>query len=194
MSPRKLAQANGQTTYSTGLPCRNGHVSLRNTGNGECLECARLRRVQKYRSDPAKEIALVRAYQIRNAEKVRVAKKRYYEANHEAALERARKWRAANRPLHHAYLKAWAARNADRNRFYCAKRHASKLQRTPAWAEIKLMDDFYRNCPPGHHVDHIIPLRGRLVSGLHVLRNLQYLPATENLIKKNKFNPWTFEA
>lgn len=59
--------------------------------------------------------------------------------------------------------------------------------RTPEWAEIDLIAKFYKNCPIGYHVDHIIPLQGDLVSGLHVLGNLQYLKAKDNLAKNNKY-------
>lgn len=68
-------------------------------------------------------------------------------------------------------------------------RRAAKQNASPQWltkaqrAEIKRI---YQNCPAGHHVDHIVPLRGRTVSGLHVPWNLQYLPAQENLKKGNK--------
>tara|TARA_R110002153_G_scaffold135383_1_gene285002 strand:+ start:93 stop:563 length:471 start_codon:yes stop_codon:yes gene_type:complete len=68
------------------------------------------------------------------------------------------------------------------------KRLVSKLQRTAPWADLKAIKEFYLNCPKGYHVDHIVPLRGTNVSGLHVLNNLQYLSAKENLIKGNK---WT---
>lgn len=63
-------------------------------------------------------------------------------------------------------------------------------ERRPKWLtseQIQEITRFYENRPAGCHVDHIIPLRGKGVCGLHVLENLQYLPATENLKKGNKY-------
>lgn len=59
--------------------------------------------------------------------------------------------------------------------------------RTPAWADLEAIKFFYECCPAGCHVDHIIPLRGKLVSGLHVENNLQWLPATDNFKKGNSY-------
>ena len=70
-----------------------------------------------------------------------------------------------------------------------AKRRAAKLQRTPSWSDLDAIKDFYNTCPEGCHVDHIIPLQGELVSGFHVLSNLQYLTASENQSKSNSYKP-----
>ncbi len=68
-------------------------------------------------------------------------------------------------------------------------RHKNKVKRaTPPWADREAIYAFYRACPPGHNVDHIIPLGGKDVCGLHVLSNLRYLPIAENSKKGNDFN------
>lgn len=77
---------------------------------------------------------------------------------------------------------------------HIAARLAAQLQRTPQWADLKAIESFYiearrLTAETGieHHVDHIIPLRGRNVSGLHVETNLQVIPAEVNKRKSNRF-------
>src|SRR5688500_7560791 len=66
-----------------------------------------------------------------------------------------------------------------------SKRRAWKLNATPPWADLNKIRDIYMACPEGCHVDHIVPLKGSKVCGLHVENNLQYLTAKENIQKKN---------
>ena len=68
-----------------------------------------------------------------------------------------------------------------------AEYRAAKSLRTPDWRDREKIIDIYRNCPEGSHVDHVVPLRGALVSGLHVHNNLQHLTAKENSSKGNKY-------
>lgn len=65
---------------------------------------------------------------------------------------------------------------------------------TPSWANLDAIRDIYRQCREvtrrtgvPHHVDHIVPIKGRLVLGLHVENNLRIIPATENIRKRNRF-------
>tara|TARA_Y100000310_G_scaffold342024_1_gene443386 strand:- start:1391 stop:1870 length:480 start_codon:yes stop_codon:yes gene_type:complete len=65
--------------------------------------------------------------------------------------------------------------------------NAKRLRERQVYDDKKEIAEFYRNCPEDFHVDHIIPLNGRNVSGLHTIGNLQYLSAGENLRKSNNF-------
>jgi len=82
-----------------------------------------------------------------------------------------------------------AARNDQ-----ATKRRVHQDQATPAWADKKAIRAIYeraqritRETGRKMHVDHVIPLKGRLVTGLHIETNLQILPAAENVRKSNEF-------
>jgi len=97
-------------------------------------------------------------------------------------------WRQANRERSRELQRNYYARNAVKIRASQSLIRARRLMRVPFWAELDLIEAFYANCPEGLHVDHIIPLQGELVSGLHVLGNLQYLTESENKAKRNRIS------
>lgn len=149
------------STVNFELRCRKfGRMSL------ECKPCTRIK-VNKRNSNP----------EVRKRLRERaIAMKEWYREYHKSpkAKEKARELR--QRLDHKALRKALGA-----------KRRAAQLKLTPPWADLKAINEFYKNCPKGMHVDHIIPLQGRNVWGFHILENLQYLTPEENIRKNNKF-------
>lgn len=95
----------------------------------------------------------------------------------------------------------WSAKNPGKTAALRAQRRAEILRATPVWADRYEIHAKYKECSRlsketgiVHHVDHIVPLRGKLVCGLHVANNLQVIPASKNLKKSNKFFPESLEA
>jgi hypothetical protein len=70
----------------------------------------------------------------------------------------------------------------------CIRYQLGKQNRTPKWANLEKIKEIYLKCPKGKVVDHIVPLHGKIVSGLHVHNNLQYLTPKQNLKKNNKYD------
>lgn len=95
-------------------------------------------------------------------------------------------WNEKNKEKKQATWRAWYQRNKEKQKEKAMFEKAEKLQRMPPWADKQAIAEFYANRPDGYHVDHIIPLRGKNISGLHILENLQYLPAKENMSKGNR--------
>lgn len=103
--------------------------------------------------------------------------------------QRDKLYRAANRDKHRESKRRWRTSEKGKrsSKAMKARRRADKLRRTPKWADLNKIRSIYRECPEGHQVDHIVPLKGHNVSGLHVQWNLQYLTKLDNAIKGNKY-------
>lgn len=124
--------------------------------------------------------------------------------------ERVAAWRAANphkirvinsrchskrREKDRANAKAWRAANPEKRRAGDRRRDTRLQRATPPWIDRKAIDAVYREAARitaetgiMHHVDHVVPIAGKGVCGLHVPWNLEIVPAMENLSKNNHFD------
>lgn len=132
-----------------------------------CKDCKKELRKKYYTENKQKELSNSRAYQKYNYDKLK-------------------EHRQDNLIIFRRASSKWRKNNKEANRFKRSLERARKLKATPKWANLKRIKEIYENCPKGHHVDHIIPLKGKEICGLHIETNLQYLPAKENLKKGNK--------
>jgi hypothetical protein len=128
-------------------------------------------------------------YYYDNQEEMQSRVREWYEQNKERASERHKQYYAENREKIEAQKKKAREENPGARAAWTAKARSLREKRVPKWADLKEIKTIYDSCPEGYHVDHIIPLIGKNVSGLHVANNLQYLTPEENLRKGNKFEP-----
>ena len=124
------------------------------------------------------------------------ANKRYAKANPEKMAANVRKHYSSLTPEEKAAHNRKKHENKDKAKLRAkvAKRRAAKLNATPAWADMEAIDFVYHAAKAIEeeygtkwHVDHIVPLQGDSVCGLHVAGNLQLLSPTKNLSKSNKW-------
>jgi hypothetical protein len=150
--------------YFTGNPCKNGHIFERWTSNGVCKQCM---------------------YEYKQTSVAKENMKKYYKKNFAAIQQYKKRWHEKNREKRKNYRQKHYSQNKKYYFYLAANRRAEKLQATLPGHEDAIKE-IYRTCPEGWHVDHIIPLKGENVCGLHVPWNLQHLPADENIRKSNK--------
>jgi hypothetical protein len=87
----------------------------------------------------------------------------------------------------------WASNNLHKKRSYTAKRRAAILKATPVWVDLNAIQEIYKQADllskeynDKYEVDHIVPLQGKNVSGLHVQWNLQIMHRSDNRSKGNR--------
>lgn len=159
---RQEAREIGSKAYFTGLLCKQGHIAKRWTATGNCSLCQRLRTDSWRTNNPEKDQAYRSSEKCKQS--LRLSGKKHYQKNKTVYVVKD------------------------------AKRRALKLLATTVWGQEGI-SDFYKKAKeleqqnPGvkYHVDHIVPLVGKNVCGLHNRFNLQILTELENKRKANKW-------
>ena len=196
---RQQSIEQGLKWFFTGVPCKRGHVTKRNVSNTSCRGCQGLQHKE---------------WVTENKEKVQVYSRKWFEKNEVISKERNKNWYskeenlvkksekvciyyAQNQEVIREKIKIKRKNNPHIETAISAKKRATKLKRTPCWLTKKdilkikklyeLASKKTKETGIPWHVDHIIPLRGKKVSGLHVPANLRVIPAMENLKKSNKW-------
>ena len=183
---RAEAKAQGAAYYFTGEPCKHGHIAPRKT-KGACIECLKL----EWQRGNETRAEYFKAYN--KSEAGQKAKREYYEKNKEAVIERAQA-RTAERKQ--AYRRAHKQANPDTYKALVSLRRRRFRQATPKWLsaeqkleirlKYRLAIELSRRTGVRHAVDHVVPLQGENVCGLHVPWNLEVITQDENLKKSNK--------
>jgi len=186
-STRKEAKQGGYKYYFTGKPCKQGHISVRQRG-GACVQC------NNNNADAWKEknrdhvIAYSKQYREENREHVLARGRQYWENHKDYFMSKNREYREEHKEYVLELGREYYAKHRGYLIYLSRLRQAKKLDATPTWADIERIKDIYKRCPKGYEVDHIIPLQGETVCGLHVADNLQYLAKEENISKSNKLD------
>ena len=199
---RKDAIEQGLKHYFTGKPCKYGHTAKRQVSCKGCIECKYAKRKEYYQENKEQENADNR---LRHKERYESNPEYYLEKNKEWIKNNPEKWKKsketwaqANRDKVNKFSREWKSKNKDYVVAETARRRANREKRTPCWltkeqdelirSMYKLAVEKTKQTGVVWHVDHIIPLNGKNVSGFHVPENLRVIPASENMRKSNNFN------
>jgi hypothetical protein len=202
ITPRTIriqAIADGLKRYFTGVPCKYGHIAERFVRSSACVACKAVTDAAYAKANGARLAAKLKAWKAKHPEAFRGYALRYYELNKKKCNESSIRWQrnnpdkvraavALNKEGCKAAAKKYRLANphiavASENR-----RRARLLHATPRWAnQAAILSVYELAAKEKMHVDHIIPLRGRNVCGLHVENNLQILPPIVNMAKGNRF-------
>lgn len=180
---REEAVHSNQKFYFTGKPCKHNHLSKRYVIGKRCYECFRI-----YQLESLARIKVITAiYRENNKEKRRLSKKQHRLSHIEIYKAKDKAAYLKNKEVIKERQRRYRQNNPHILRAINAKRRAAKKQALMKWSNLEEIKQVYLACPKDMVVDHIIPLQGVNICGLHVTNNLQYLSKEENSQKRNKY-------
>lgn len=166
-------------------------VKNKNTPDGFhrwCKSCLSEGKKKSYLKNKDHYNAKSKANYYLNKEKYNDISKQWRKENPERMAEHYEKYRQSEKGKKNRRLDNKKRYDSGYRKAWNFIRRRGIEMSTPYWVDKKSLVEFFKKRPVGFHVDHIVPLRGKNVSGLNVPWNLQYLPASENLRKSNKFS------
>lgn len=178
-----------------------------------CYDCQRAIDLERYNAPNSRKRARQAEWRKENAERINHYGRVYYEVNRDKWLDPETGWRFSERARHYDETyrerpasiemartrgKRWRAENKARLVVKTRKRQAHVARATPLWANEQAILALYEQAArltketgERYEVDHVIPLQGKNVCGLHVETNLRVIPASANRRKHNRFEPVT---
>lgn len=178
----------------------------------DCKECVAVYMAIYRKENNSRIVQLKKEWKLNNSEHVKAKDKAYALLYPDRCVKARLKWCAANPELNKQHKIKWAENNKetakisrqtwrinnpDKLRAKDARRRSAKLERTPSWETVAdretinhiywLAVEFSRAFDTKYEVDHVIPLQGTRVSGLHTPANLQIIPAADNRVKSNMY-------
>lgn len=150
--------------------------------------------------NPEKQRARVKRWRLANPEKSRIISRRHHHKHKDERNAASAVYNKENREKLLVQKREWSKNNPAKYMATQASRRAKKYQATPAWAKRELdkfiVKEMYslaalRTKKTGikWQVDHVVPLKNKLVCGLHCAANLEVIPAVTNHIKGNRVWP-----
>ncbi len=183
---RSVAYKKGDMYYFTGRGCKRGHIAKRRTTNGSCIECER--------ENDRKRIRPITYYKSKyreNRERYRRYRKTAYNKYREKRIQETIQWQKDNPEKVNIKNSRWRKKNSGKVNAQTIRYRTRKSRAEPSWLtekqRIEIREIYIKAVEMNLEVDHIIPLKGRNICGLHVPWNLQMLTKSENCSKGNKY-------
>ena len=150
---------------------------------GSCKDCLKAKRKDYVAANKESVLQAYRVYYRENTETLRKKQKAYYQENKAVLRQKQREYYQNNKAkflAHNSSARAALHQATPKNLTSIQKKQIEAIYAERDRVSIKEGEP--------HHVDHIIPLRGKHICGLHIPENLRVITAQENLTKGNRYD------